>query len=363
VCAPGLYATGRPRCREAGRGLDVGRYAHFEPGGDVGRTLGAARDDRGRAEPGRGGDRYGSVMTVHRPPKVRNGAPTVGRRRRLAAAIAPPWRALATGALGLFVLAGVGRGLALEPSVEGGVEQASALWTNPVPSLFTSIGAEGVASRVGLLRTEPPRVFAVPEAAPAVANRGAGSGTGSAGSAVAAHVADAPNGVGAAAVAQKPGGAVAAGTAIKVFFARHPDSDAAFTAVYPVARAAPDRGVAAALAKLIEGPTADERAAGYYSELGRSLAGTSSCGGRDLDVGVRDGVATVRLCRAMTSGGVGQDARVRAQIEATLKQFATVRSVRLIGADGRCLLDRSGLGRCLANAAPGPRASAPAPRS
>jgi spore germination protein GerM len=118
-----------------------------------------------------------------------------------------------------------------------------------------------------------------------------------------------------------------------------------------VKRTAPDRGVAtAALAELIDGPTTEERAAGYYSELGRALSGPSSCDGRDFQLAIRDGVATVRFCRSMTSAGIGQDARVRAQIEATLTQFSTIRSVRLLGVDGHCLFDESGQDRCLATA-------------
>jgi hypothetical protein len=59
------------------------------------------------------------------------------------------------------------------------------------------------------------------------------------------------------------------GIPIRVFFSRRPDSDESFSAVFPVSRAAPDRAVAtAALMALIEGPTATERAAGYFSELG-----------------------------------------------------------------------------------------------
>ena len=137
------------------------------------------------------------------------------------------------------------------------------------------------------------------------------------------------------------------------FFSRRPDSDAAFSAVFPVSRVAPDRAVAtAALAALIAGPTPAERAAGYFSEFGGALTGPSSCSGRDFGIALASGTATVRFCRTVTSGGVGQDARMRAQIEATLRQFPTIRAVRLLGRSGHCLFDASGQDRCLADARP-----------
>lgn len=210
-------------------------------------------------------------------------------------------------------------------SESGAGELAYALWSNPVPSFLAVAGRGTAAQTRGLVSAEPPRALGVPEAASARQK---------------------PT------VARAPG-ATTSGVPIRVYFSRHPDSDASFTAVSPVKRTAPDRGVAtAALAELIDGPTTEERAAGYYSELGRSLSGPSSCDGRDFQLAIRDGVATVRFCRFMTSAGIGQDARVRAQIEATLTQFSTIRSVTLLDADGHCLFDESGLDRCLASAMP-----------
>jgi len=147
---------------------------------------------------------------------------------------------------------------------------------------------------------------------------------------------------------------------VRVFFSRRPDSERSASAVFPVTRVASDRAVAtAALAALIDGPNDGERAAGYYSELGGALTGPSTCSGRDFHIVIEDGTATVRFCRAIASAGVGQDARIRSQIEATLRQFATIRAVRLLGSTGQCLVDQSGQGRCLA----GPAATAPKPRA
>jgi hypothetical protein len=77
------------------------------------------------------------------------------------------------------------------------------------------------------------------------------------------------------------------------------------------------------------------------------LSGPSTCGGADFDLEIIDGLATVSFCRTVTSAGVGQDARVRSQIDATLLQFPTVRRVRLIDLDRHCLFDQSGLDLCL----------------
>jgi hypothetical protein len=121
-----------------------------------------------------------------------------------------------------------------------------------------------------------------------------------------------------------------------------------FTQVFPATRTAPDEGVArAALESLIQGPTPKEQAGGYFSELGGMLRGRSSCGGRDFTVAVADGLTTVRFCRQVSSAGIGQDARVTLAIDATLKQFPTVRRVRLVNTDGHCLFDQSGLDTCL----------------
>ena len=134
---------------------------------------------------------------------------------------------------------------------------------------------------------------------------------------------------------------------IRVYFSRHPESDDAFTAVFPVDRTAPDRGVAgAALRHLAEGPTPAERSAGYFSELGAALVGPSNCGGSDVQLTLRDGTAIVRFCRQISSAGVGQDARIRSQLDATLRQFSTIRRVRLLDATGHCLFDESGQDRC-----------------
>ena len=308
-------------------------------------------------------------MTKHRTANTSYSArPAAGPRRPQRTVDRPRTGALAAVGIGLLLLVGAGQAAAPRLVESGAGELAYALWSNPVPSFLAVAGGGAAPSTRGLVPVDPPRVLAAPDPAVTAAQR---SGGGTSSPSV-AEAANAPSGqasggarnigassatsgavtTSASAVARAPT-TPAASIPIRVYFSRHPDSDATFTAVAPVKRVASDQGVAAAaLAELIDGPTTEERAAGYFSELGRSLSGPSSCAGRDFRLAINEGEATVRFCRAMTSAGIGQDARVRAQIEATLTQFSTIRSVRLLGTNGHCLFDASGLDRCLAGAAP-----------
>jgi hypothetical protein len=207
---------------------------------------------------------------------------------------------------------------------------AQTVWSDPVPSFLTSVLGvhDGTSALRGLVPTDPPRALVVPVAAHSDARAPAARGE----------------------------------IPIRVFFSRRPDSESASSVVFPVGRLAADRAVAtAALTSLIAGPTPAERAGGYFSELGGALTGASSCSGHDFRIAITNQTATVRFCRALASAGVGQDARMRSQIEATLRQFSTIRAVRLIGSTGHCLFDQSGQDRCLGTptaAAPGPAAQA-----
>lgn len=138
---------------------------------------------------------------------------------------------------------------------------------------------------------------------------------------------------------------------VQVFFSHRPESLDDFAMVLPVARLVRPIGRqvgTAALEALIAGPSPQEQTSGSFSELGGMLGGPSSCSGPDLRLTIAaEGLATVRFCRQLSSAGVGQDARVRSEIDATLRQFPTVQRVRLLAQDGHCLFDASGLDRCL----------------
>jgi hypothetical protein len=228
--------------------------------------------------------------------------------------------------VGLLLAVGVSQVIAPSGSEPGSGRLLQTLWTDPIPSFLVSsvTGAGGASDLRGLVPTDPPRILAAP--------------------AVASSDAKAPP-----VVKSDPVPPTAShGIPIRVYFSRHPDSESAFAAVFPVSRVSPDRAVAtAALADLIAGPNPSERAAGYFSELAGALTGPSTCSGRDVSVTIANGLATVRFCRAVASAGIGQDARIRSQIETTLRQFSTVRSVRLLSSASHCLFDESGQDRCL----------------
>jgi hypothetical protein len=111
---------------------------------------------------------------------------------------------------------------------------------------------------------------------------------------------------------------------------------------------------------LIAGPTLSERSAGYFSEFNSVLAGLSSCsapyptGGPDFTLSsnkkgseTSPGTVTVRLCRASNSPGIGADARILAEMNATLKQFSDIKHVVVLTQAGNCFGDESGQNRCL----------------
>ena len=155
--------------------------------------------------------------------------------------------------------------------------------------------------------------------------------------------------------------ATADGYSIKVYFSKFPDSLSNFAAVFSVKRISPTASVGTfAIQLLIAGPTPQERDAGYFSELNSILTGPSTCsaphptGGPDFKLTLNkkgptpeQGTATVQFCRATGSPGIGADARIQAEINATLKQFESIKKVVILDKDGHCFGDESGQDQCL----------------
>lgn len=149
--------------------------------------------------------------------------------------------------------------------------------------------------------------------------------------------------------------------AIKVYFSRFPQSNTNFSAVYPVDRVSPTIAVGTfSIQLLIAGPTLSEHTDGYFSELNSMLSGPSNCsapfptGGPDFTLTLdkrgsvaEKGTATLQFCRTISSPGIGADARVQAQINATLKQFPTIKKVVILTKEGHCFADGSGTDLCL----------------
>jgi hypothetical protein len=152
----------------------------------------------------------------------------------------------------------------------------------------------------------------------------------------------------AASIARASTTSAAGGYPVKVYFSRVPDSLNHPTAVFPVNRISPTIAVATfSIQLLIAGPTLSERNAGYFSELNSILTGPSSCsshpGGPDFKITLNmkgstpsPGVATLRFCRATSSPGIGADARILAEINATLKQFSNIKHVVVLTQAEHC---------------------------
>lgn len=151
------------------------------------------------------------------------------------------------------------------------------------------------------------------------------------------------------------------GYPVKVFFSKTPDSENSFNAVFAVNRVSPTPKVETySVQLLIAGPTPEERAAGYYSELNSLFNGPSQCpsvgpvGGPDFTLTLNtkgttseQGTATLKFCRATLSPGIGADARVLADLRATLLQFSTIKKVVVLNVQGHCFGDQTTQDLCL----------------
>lgn len=149
---------------------------------------------------------------------------------------------------------------------------------------------------------------------------------------------------------------------IKIFFSKTPESEnVAPSTVFAVDRVSTTPQVETfAVQLLVAGPTPEERAAGYYSELNGLFNGTSQCptlgpvGGPDFTLTFNmkgttpeQGTATLKFCRVSLSGGIGVDARVNAELSATLLQFPSIKKLVVLNLQSHCFGDMSGQDLCL----------------
>lgn len=132
---------------------------------------------------------------------------------------------------------------------------------------------------------------------------------------------------------------------VKVFLPRNPGQHTNLGYVEPVWRRTTNPALAQfAIAQVIAGPTPQERRLGFMAPI--KLSGTSNCG-QDFTLSVNSGTARLKFCRQIVSAGIGDDARATSALNATLKQFPTIRSVVILDRNGNCLGDMSGQNRCL----------------
>jgi len=142
---------------------------------------------------------------------------------------------------------------------------------------------------------------------------------------------------------------------VLVYFSKHPESENNFSAVFSVQRTSPDQGVATyAIKQLILGPSPAEQATGLYTELTAALSGASNCGGADFQISLdkkgdtaESGTATLKFCRPTPTAGIGADARIKAEIDTTLRQFSAIHKTVILTSTSHCFGDESGMDICL----------------
>jgi hypothetical protein len=99
-----------------------------------------------------------------------------------------------------------------------------------------------------------------------------------------------------------------------------------------------------AMEQLILGPTPNELANSHVNPI--VLTGVSNCGGADFIYISKVNAAAVKFCRNVTINGVGDEARVNAVINNTIKGVTGLQNVQIYDQNGDCLIDPSGNNVC-----------------
>jgi hypothetical protein len=151
--------------------------------------------------------------------------------------------------------------------------------------------------------------------------------------------------------------ATAAAKTIKVYFSKSPQSESNPTAVFAVNRTvASGDPMTVALEEVMKGPSAAERAQGYYSALSGALALISTCPGefRDFNLAYDHrgakaelGTLTFQFCRRVDIGGDLDGPRIQSMIRQTALQFSRVKDVVILNQNGDCFDDLQGANACL----------------
>jgi hypothetical protein len=140
------------------------------------------------------------------------------------------------------------------------------------------------------------------------------------------------------------------GYPIKVYFSNNPGT----MSVTAVNRVSPtiDTGTYS-IQMLVAGPTPQERAQGLFSELNSAFNGPTICAGPVASAGTvggpdftltlnmkgstpEQGTATLKFCRPTTLAGDFTGPRITAEINATLKQFSSIKKVVILDSSGNC---------------------------
>jgi len=136
---------------------------------------------------------------------------------------------------------------------------------------------------------------------------------------------------------------------LQVFFSKSPESNDDPAKVFGLSRNSMNSDVATfAIKELLRGPTAEEKAAGYFSKTA-VRAGPSNCDDNDFRLTIADDVATLRFCRVFDHLGVVADGQAESELKTTLKQFDSVKQVLILNRNGDCEFDLSGQNLCKSN--------------
>lgn len=156
-----------------------------------------------------------------------------------------------------------------------------------------------------------------------------------------------------------PSGTASSQYTVKVYFSKVNATN--YDNVVAVNRTSPTPAVGTfAVEQVVAGPTPAEQNQGLFSQLHNSISGPSNCTGQN-EIGESDflltldkkgrvdekGTATLKFCRDIISGGIGDDARIQVEVTTTLKQFSTIQKVVILLKSGHCLGDESGQDMCL----------------
>ena len=133
-----------------------------------------------------------------------------------------------------------------------------------------------------------------------------------------------------------------------IYFSLHPQSDDDPGKTFSVPRTSPGNNLATfALGELLKGPSVGEQADGYFSTARiRSPAESSTCGGQDFSLTIKDTVATLTFCRTFDHVGEISDGQAESEIKATLLQFPTIKKVIILNSKGDCEFNLSGQNLC-----------------
>lgn len=137
-------------------------------------------------------------------------------------------------------------------------------------------------------------------------------------------------------------------TQVKVHYSKDPESNEDFSYAFYVIKNTKRTDVGTyVIEQSIAGPTEPAKST-YNLFTPIKLSGDSNCSGKDFSLNIDQDTkkATLKFCRTVTSGGVGDDARVTSVINYDLKQFPTVEKVVILTKDDHCFGDMSGKDLC-----------------